>query len=31
MTPLSPTDAQVLFLRRFEDLIAEVDAGRAKG
>ena len=31
MTPLSPTDAQVLFLRRFEDLIAEVDAGPVKG
>ena len=31
MTPLSPTDAQVLFLRRFEDLIAEVDAGQVKG
>ena len=31
MTPMSPTDAQALFLRRFEVLIAEVDADRVKG
>ena len=31
MTPMSPTDAQALFLRRFEILIAEVDADRIKG
>jgi uncharacterized protein len=30
MTPLSPTDAQALFLARFERLMAEVDAMAAK-
>lgn len=31
MTPLSPIDAQNLFLRRFEELMAELDAAAAKG
>jgi uncharacterized protein len=31
MTPLSPDDAQTLFLRRFEVLMAEVDAMAARG
>jgi 5'-deoxynucleotidase YfbR-like HD superfamily hydrolase len=31
MTPLSPTDAQALFLRRFAELIAGIDADTAKG
>jgi len=31
MTPLSPNDAQALFLRRFEALMAEVDAGTGRG
>jgi hypothetical protein len=31
MTPLSPTDAQTLFLKRFASLMDEVDAGPAKG
>ena len=31
MTPLSPNEAQALFLRRFEGLMAEVDAQAAKG
>ncbi len=31
MTPLSPTEAQTLFLRRFAALITEVDAASAKG
>lgn len=30
LTPLSPNDAQQLFLRRFETLMAEVDARQAK-
>ena len=29
MTPLSPNDAQALFLARFEALMTEVDAGTA--
>jgi uncharacterized protein len=31
MTPMSPTDAQALFLARFDVLMAEVDATQAKG
>ena len=31
MTPMSPTDAQALFLARFDVLMAEVDAASAKG
>lgn len=31
MTPLSPIDAQNLFLRRFETLMSEIDARAAKG
>jgi hypothetical protein len=31
MTPMSPIEAQALFLRRFEALIAEVDADQIKG
>jgi hypothetical protein len=31
MTPLSPNDAQALFLTRFEALMAEVDNSGGKG
>jgi len=31
MSPRSPTDAQALFLRRFAELIAGIDANAAKG
>ena len=31
MTPLSPTDAQALFLTRFASLMRELDWQRAKG
>jgi 5'-deoxynucleotidase YfbR-like HD superfamily hydrolase len=31
MTPLSPTEAQALFLTRFEALMADMDSGQAKG